>query len=567
MVAAEAIVDGAAGALVEVEVENHGALYAEPLAFRFTPRTARGAAPGAPLEVLRVDFPHHGRAGGAVDPRGKRRYPLLVRLEADAAEACDVSVVRASFAAAAFTLDDPVAIGRLERAAEFRGELQRTIDVTRVTLENRSAHELDAVLRATYRAPKKAETLLRYRLAAGERREVAIEELPVGGGGTWSGAAVVELELVDACALLDDGAEAAAALFREAYGAWRALPADAPTLGARYALSQTVPGATLEASGAFVLRPDGTVELAPDAPGDDLAARAARSALREALAPVRRPSADEVLGATRVALIAWGETSIVRLDSASFQDGQRDLHLWLEGGRIVADGLSPKAPTRLWTLRDEGPGYVVTARVHPVDFQTAPQQETRLAYTRVGALVLPSAWSDVQLLEAFPESAKRFRLTLDGWAVGVDPTRTARPRRRRASWRTSCARPGRRPTATRPSPPCCAAASGSTTPATTRCGAGTAGWRAASSCAASAARAGTPGRSRSRAGSSGTRSGATSARWSRTGCACSPAGTSAGARASTSPSAARRWRATARRWWCRARASSASSWPRAARRG
>jgi hypothetical protein len=427
VVGTDPVAKSVASAIVRVSVQNDGGAPAEPLVFRFQPAGRKD--PPAPLTVRRVDAPHYGRAGRTIAPGKRLEYQVLVPLEEKLAKTAAVEVQAASFPRAAASLENPVRILASELVRAVDRDLGRTTKRTRIELANAAPYELDVVLRARFASPLKAESLIEVRLPANARHAVVIDELPTERGRGYSEAEIVDLEVVDWCAIVTRGEDLARALFTAAWDAWYRLPDDVPGLRGSFTYRFQEGARGVAAAGAFHLSRDGAVRVDP--PADPAVAGALRDAFRD----VCRPTAEKALDGLALELFELGgperdgraRASILRLDRAPFLECTTEAFLGIVDGRIAWSSVSrAPLPRELWTTRAvdeaeraESASWVAAYVEHRAAFQATPVDTRRTRYERVGALLVPVDYRTTSALEAFPDSAKSMHLALSDVSIGT----------------------------------------------------------------------------------------------------------------------------------------------------
>lgn len=426
VVGVEKIGNEDAATLVEVEVENSGAVDAEALVFEFDP-----GARGQLVRVLRVDAPHYGRAGRVAPAGGATVYPLLVPFEEKLARKLEVRVVEASFVQGGARWDElPLVVGRLEVTRAVDPAFGKTLSRTEVAITNRIEHAVDAIFRAEYTDPFRCTTLLRVRLAPATTTVHVQDQLPLSANFYQLGAAIRRLELVDWSVIVDDGAEAGRARMEAAWNDWRRVEPGLFPLRASCTFDRTADSAADSAAGLVQIEADGRIEFDFQ---DDLSA-VARKELAEfgrALAwELTRPGLEEVLGERQLALQRLGEPSIVTFPDPPFDPNSTEHHLLLSGGRIVGDSSQPLGGglEASWVTESDERGWRVVERSVP--YATHDPRAGRIErFDWIEGTDFPRLARRSENREYMGGGTSELLLTFDGWTTNVLPLAERRPRR------------------------------------------------------------------------------------------------------------------------------------------
>lgn len=351
------------GALIWIEFANRSDLHVEPLEVQLNPK-GRGSEP---IELRRVEAPFYGRAGRAIPPRGKLRYPFLAAVEPKLLKGAKAEVLIASACTSAFELPETfVKVGKPKTTNEFDARWQKSLDRTTVALENQLDHAVDLAFEATYRQPQKATSLVRVRLEPREKRDFVIEGISNGSDFPLvMGADVNRLELVDWSVSCDDGGELARELLAEVWSNWHCLSRDLFPLTAQFDFE--IENATLSerASGSLRVDADGKIELSPD--GKTLSpdsVGAAQWLSRQIAAQLVRESFEELMRDNRVRIEAQGPTTFIRLERARFTGSNQPIVLGIRSGRIVSNSGAFRGSrlTDYWTVSSKRGPWRLTER-------------------------------------------------------------------------------------------------------------------------------------------------------------------------------------------------------------
>ncbi|MGH8310763.1 MAG: hypothetical protein ACRETX_13330, partial [Steroidobacteraceae bacterium] len=209
--------------LLRVEVQNRGAVDAEPVEFQIeldarkgTPQTER---------YRRVQLPLVRRFGRPAPAGGKQTYLLATNLIAKKGQH-RVSVVTACGSTGGQVAQPDLGIGA--PTSVQRTSLAGTFPVARVTLSNPLDADMDVLLRVTFTQPKNTVELMGLRLLAKKPREWIIASRPgvrsFVDSDTLPGSAfkVTAIELVDWSLVAQADPKAGAALLEPFYRASRA---------------------------------------------------------------------------------------------------------------------------------------------------------------------------------------------------------------------------------------------------------------------------------------------------------------------------------------------------------
>ncbi|MBL8899187.1 MAG: hypothetical protein JNM84_16225, partial [Planctomycetes bacterium] len=366
--------------LIELEVQNRGALACEPTLFSARWKNARGEVQERAIE--RVPLPRVDRAGRSVPPQRKLSYWISVPSE-ETLE-LEVALREALFPAKSPADRSPVNLGAIQEThAEHDGVRVQTCAIE---LENTLEVPVDVVLRARCSFPRDGEALLTASLRPGAKGAFPFRAEPTMLG--WSddvpqhvGLRVSSVELVDWSARTTADAAAASELLLPAYRAWLRWEAGRPPLRGRYRYeSRSVYDPKhLSDEGSFTIDPSGVIATSSTRGGSF--ALGARE-LEDGLYDLLRPSADELARDNSLVRVTPAE---VRLDGPGRDRRLRNPGehaeegigaeeaalrmprptfpmLRVHEGRICGerhDGIQEGDP---WTTRSLGAGYVIAER-------------------------------------------------------------------------------------------------------------------------------------------------------------------------------------------------------------
>ncbi|MBK8975522.1 MAG: hypothetical protein IPM29_06320 [Planctomycetes bacterium] len=398
--------------LLEVEVQNGTAAAFEPLRFAIeAPPHAQREEP-VTVTVDRAPLPHVQRAGRPVEPRGRARYLLqatIWQLPPKLSVEVDEGLFFAPDSLAGLLPDaapvELVGAPTQETFADATGTRPRTT----LTLRNTADRPVDAILRATATRPLDAEVLLTVSLPAGSTRAVTIEDLPAALG--WSdlpaglGARIERAEVVDWTLQFPRDEDAAREALLRAYATWVRWDRPRAIAGSLRIREQELDGTVHAGVGTFVMAADGTPRVTWTE--GDAARLGAASALRNAFADLRRPSAEELAAANRFDPFGGGWVAIdgpgidgrppgsteirtIRPDGGESTriEGQRELPLYLvDGDELHGSGWSSGHGRIDWRTQRLDDGFVVTERR-----SADGTQLWHSVWTRVQGVVVPAAY-------------------------------------------------------------------------------------------------------------------------------------------------------------------------------
>ncbi|MCC7399718.1 MAG: hypothetical protein IT455_21820 [Planctomycetes bacterium] len=392
------------GQVLTVEVDNRGAVAAEPLAFDIQCRAKQPAGPPAE-PTLRAQLPHVARFGRPVAPGGKQSYRLRTALAGKKGQFA-VQVTTAAFCTGNGEVQRPaLGIGAPEQVQ--RTSLVGTFPVTKVTLTNPLPQALDVVLRVTFEQPRDCVDLIGVRLEAGAARDLVLCSRPATSPfldltmeAPATAVKATKFELVDWCLVGEPAADAADGVLRGAYTAWYRWPDRLPVSGSftfreRRARLNDAGFDDHLVQGRFELPTTGAPRLEITAGGGANASLL----LGEAFANVRRPDFDELGRQNRLRLVTpnrvalagrgWfdrgGDAADHRIGGGVRAGDFDDLEV--RDGRIVSEGRGDGERTS-WQFGDCAGRSVVTRRRNQ-------STDTRFSYSTVAGLVVPTAVSSV----------------------------------------------------------------------------------------------------------------------------------------------------------------------------
>jgi len=358
-------VRGVESALVELEIENSGALHAEPIEFSYTYRV-RGEGT-VTARVARVTAPFDGRAGRAVPPGDRSVFPIVVPLDPKVARAAKWSVARASFFENASIVTMPVALGAIEEAEAERTLQGDKVPHSLVNVTNTTPYVVDAIVLARFKRPKKAHTLIQCRLEPEETKAWVVNGIPldVASNSYFWGSEIESVELVDWSFLRSERNADARALLEQAYTDWIAWTAPFHVVRGRYSFRHdgpAAPGSGRElrsSTGAFVISGESDVVVTPDSGGDE--DYRCQLLLLRAFGDMRRKTLEDQLGERAVELHVEGEETVVRArDWSGFGDAEGDEYFTLSDGRIVGRTANPlKSEATRLIPRSVSGGYLI----------------------------------------------------------------------------------------------------------------------------------------------------------------------------------------------------------------
>lgn len=439
----DAVLRGEPGAVVTVEVRRPRSFdgFVEPLVLRIVPK-GKGAAP---LEVVRVDPPFHGRAGRAAG-RDPVVVPLLVPLEAAALKGARVEVLEAScWTGAEPAAEAPVELGRPSTASAFDPLYQRSISRTTIPVRNLGDDPVDVVLEAKFLKPERATSLVRGRVEGGATTELVISALPTGAGER-PGVQVRAVDLVDWSVVVDRGEDEARRLLEGAWATMYRVPAERFPLAARFVREYRDADRVAKKEGTLTLAADGEVRVSLDTGPDATVERSVRADLERVLWAVARPPLDELLEGEPT-LVRRGPRPVVRTERplVPHDMGGAVAHV-VEDGVLVAHAKDPLAGERgeglpaRWRW-SPGPAPRLLGRIRP-QVSTIPSavREQRIGWQDLGGgLWLPTVATD-EASEWSPGIGSRTTMTFTGWRTGAEPAAPGPPPqgpladRLRAAW-------------------------------------------------------------------------------------------------------------------------------------
>jgi hypothetical protein len=371
----DAVAKDVGATLVEIEVKNGGADWAEPLIFRIAPKDREAE----PLLIERVAAPIHGRAGHLVGPKKREKYPLQIPLSEKELRGARVSVEHASFwpsgsPESEIEFDERiVSLGPIEVERERSEMFGRTIDVSRFRVDNRTPYPIDVVLEMKFAGEIDGTTLFPVHLGPEASEWIVLDQLLIEtnvqhGSGTL-GVDVRNLRVVDWSVVVDDGLELAKSELERAWNSWERVDPKLFPLRARFRANVSNIGlfgsngqrfdivAALD--GFVTVEVDGSVACT-DLDGKPLQSNAVgplTEALRDVARQLTRPTFAELVGQWRPRLIASGRPTRVEIEAASDWFGYSTVAVHIEDGRLAAFG-PPGKNTLLvdhWTTSRSGP--------------------------------------------------------------------------------------------------------------------------------------------------------------------------------------------------------------------
>lgn len=409
------------GSIAEIVVENRGNTPLEPMAFRVQAKPERKGSEPEQAECVRADAPWAGRGGRPVRPGGRESYFVLSPFSAARTRRASVEVSFECASPPECEVRDPVEVlgakvGSIHFASQGR-ELPQTV----VELSNRVPFDLDATFRATFDAPFERVSLLRVRLAAGERRSWRIDEVPLHEGAL-DGAGVKRLELVDWCVLRTAAGDA-----REMLGAvlarWKRSPARVAELASRCRVKLAAPDLDAEAVGRARVLNNGTPDLEIDfEPFGDEAERVART-IELPFLLMRPQGLEEELASRTVDAVIADKDRVLVLDppirigeitigALAFDEGR---FLW----HSEDPAMTPGARRVVWRTRLEGDGWVLEGLDVFRAGQQAPLVLHRFAYEDAGEARVPVRYTR-KLREEVPPRSEDLEISFERWESADD---------------------------------------------------------------------------------------------------------------------------------------------------
>ncbi|MBK9386755.1 MAG: hypothetical protein IPN34_18225 [Planctomycetes bacterium] len=421
--------------LIELEVQNRGALACEPTLFSARWKNAGGEVQERLVE--RVPLPRVDRAGRSVPPQKKLAYWISVPSE-ETLE-LEVALREALFHAKSPADRAPVIVGAvLETHAEHEGERMQTCSIA---LENTLDVPVDVVLRARCSFPRDGDTLLTASLRAGAKGAFPFRAQPTmlgwnDGDPHFVGLRVSSVELVDWSARAPADAEAARELLLPAYRAWLRWEEGRPPLRGRYryeARSVYDPQHQSD-EGSFTIDASGAISTSSTRGGSfALGPRELEGALYDLL----RLSADELARENALVRVAPLE---VRIDGPGRgrrlrNPGEHETEglgaeeaalrmprptfpiLRVHEGRICGERHDGAGEGDPWTPRSLASGYVIAERSYAGGARTESY-----AYDLLGDLPVLLRYA-YRARHANGETLQEKVLLLDRWELTVDEQR------------------------------------------------------------------------------------------------------------------------------------------------
>ncbi|MCB9876494.1 MAG: hypothetical protein H6835_02740 [Planctomycetes bacterium] len=389
------------GSWLVVEVENRGAVAAEPVVFAIAP-SGRDRATGDERRTSRGRLPDLRRFGRPVAPGQKQRFWLRTSVPGDRKK-LQARVVEACFHDGPPVPEPAGLVGAIDHVQ--RESMIGTFPVPLVKLHNPLDRDLDVLMLVTLSQPRDGVELFGARIAAGKTLDWVLWSVPYEtpfldtDGAPAGPVRATKIDVVDWLLVGDPDADAGARRFAAAYEPWLRWAEPRPTVQGSFELRgrQLRVNSTeydpLAASGGFTLHPDGKLVLEASGTTGD-----AEQALRAAFADLLRKSTDEVLKGNRCLPItadrvelhgagftAEGPSPFAAGHGASAGGGER---MWYElgGGQIVGCGWGPHRWQR-WQTLDVGNGYLV-ARREQEDGKVFEQ----FSWAQIDGRWMPVAW-------------------------------------------------------------------------------------------------------------------------------------------------------------------------------
>ncbi|QDU83208.1 hypothetical protein Pla163_03060 [Planctomycetes bacterium Pla163] len=432
----DAVAKDVAASLVEIEVKNGGAEWAEPLIFRITPKD-RDAAP---LLVERVGTPIHGRTGRLVGPKKRQKYPLQIPLSEKELRGARVTVEHASFwptgsPESEIEFDERiVSLGPIEVERERSEMFGRTIDVSRFRVDNRTTYPIDVMFEMKFAGEIDGTALYRVHLGPEASEWVVLDQFQFDtstehGAGTL-GVEVRNLRPVDWSAVVDDGQELARSELERAWDSWERVDPELFPLRARFRANVSEIGLFGSDGGRFdivdafdgfvTIEESGAIALT-DLDGKQIRSKGESSVKRAMLDVAKqlaRPAFAEQERLWRPRLIASGTPTRVEIDAASDWFGYSTVEVRLQDGRIAAFG-PPGEDTLLvdhWTTSRTGPDgpWRVDSRWRDSQSQGVERRSFRWQPFEDSAVVARYEFHDEGLLVKNPKDVV---ISLSGWTA------------------------------------------------------------------------------------------------------------------------------------------------------
>lgn len=405
-------------AVCDVEVENRGTTWAEPLVFRLD-----GVA-GSHREhrFPRVDPPYAGRLGRPIAPGGKQTYSVILPL-AKSAQATAVAVEYASFLESA----TPPAVPQATIAARGDGKAfddgaKRTIHFSTITLKNDGPNPVDVTLRLKTDELKKVATLIRLRVDANATAKHEVRAIP---GSNSYDVTIASAEIVDVTAVMPFDATPANESLSRALARWKGRLGDGEVARGRFRFRHEGKdkAANRAAEGRFEIG-RGVLEVAADS-GDAPSLDAAKEALREAFAAALRASDAELASRVKDPPAVLSNPAVVRLSKSPFDD-TKDQWFGVAGDALAWIGFNELSDPSATILRSQAvdDGWLLTGMEIITQFQQAPQEAKRFGWSRLGDRWVPSSYRRDWVLENSGVHEVD-QLDLDALAIGPAGKREA----------------------------------------------------------------------------------------------------------------------------------------------